>query len=264
MANIQKQQGNIEGAIQTLMMDTKGTLFPAALKLAVEYSQDKSCAPLKKECSVNEVAHLTATYYLKIGKKELAVECVELFTEVKDKISFLKRAGFIDEAVNMLHKAKQYDNLYHLLKGQGMFKKGASISSKLRDYENHCVFLLLSIKAKLHEATVGVDDNTNKSYSVQSQLDDAAELQRAGKQLKDGETKLQVDLMCGILRENVHVCYNVSKCFTYLNPFGSPEALNAAISIHSQKEMPSLSATQISSILTCLRVMLDTSEAFLK
>ena len=261
MANIQKRQGNIEGAIQTLMMDTKGTLFPVALKLAVEHSRDKFCAPLKKECSVNEVAHLTASYYLKMGKKELAVDCVELFTEVKDKISFLKRAGFIDEAVNMLHKAKQYDNLYRLLKGQRMFTKGATISSKLHDYENHCVFLLLSIKAKLHEATAGVDDST-KPYSVQSRLDDAVELQRAGKQLKDGETKLQVDLMCAILKENVHACYNVSKCFTYLNPFGSAEALNAAIRIHSQKEMPSLSATQISSILTCLRVMLDTCEAF--
>lgn len=251
--------GNMEGAIQTLMMDTKGTLFPAALKLAVEYSQDKSCAPLRKECSVNEVAHLTATYYLKMDKKELAVECVELFTEVKAKISFLKRAGFIEEAVNMLHKAKQYDNLYRLLKGQGMFMKGASISSKLHDYENYCIFLLLSIKVKLYEA-VGVDDNA-KPYSIQSRLDDAAELQRAGKQLKDGETKLQVDLMCGILRENVHACYNISKCFTYLNPFGSAEALNAAISFHSTREVSSLSTSQISSILTCLRVMLDTFDA---
>ena len=261
MANMQKKFGNIEGAIQTLMMDTKGTLFPAALKLAVEYSRDKSCVPLKKECSINEVAHLTATYYLKMGKKELAVECVELFTEVKDKINFLKRAGFIDEAVNMLHKAKQYDNLYRLLKGQGMFLKGASISSKLHDYENYCVFLLLAIKVKLYEAIVGADDNVAKSYSIQSRLDDATELHKAGKQLKDGEIKLQVDLMCAILRENVHACYNISKCFTYLNPFGSAEALNAAISIHSQKEMPSLSTSQISSILTCLRVMLDTSEA---
>ena len=263
VANIQKKLGNVEGAIQTLMMDSKGTLFPAALKLAVEYSKDKMCAPLKKECSVNEVAHLTASYYLKTNRKELAVECVELFTEVKDKINFLKRAGFIDEAVSILQKAKQYDNLYRLLKGQGMFTKGASISSKLHDYENHCVFLLLSIKAKLYEATIVSEDNTTiaKPYSVQERQDDAAELHKAGKELKDGEIKLQVDLMCGILRENVHVCYNISKCFTYLNPFGSAEALNAAISIHSQKDMPSLSTPQVSSILTCLRVMLDISEA---
>ena len=266
MAKIQKKLGNIEGAIQTLMMDTKGTLFPAALKLAVEYSQDRPRAPLKKECSVNEVAHLTASYYLRIGKKELAVKCVELFTEVKDKISFLKRASFIDEAVNMLHKAKQYDNLYRLLKGQEMFAKGASISSKLHDYENYCVFLLLSIKAKLYEAS-GVDDNAKpdnakpdnaKPYTIQSRHDDAFELQRAGKQLKDGEVKLQVDLMCAILRENVHTCYSVSKYFTYLNPFGSAEALNAAISISLHKE---ISSSQIGSILTCMRVMLDTSDA---
>jgi len=242
-----------------LMMDSKGTLFPTALKLAVEYSNNKSNPPLRKECSVNEIAHLTATYYLKIGRKGLAVECVELFTEIKDKISFLKRAGFIDEAVDMLFKMKQYDNLYRLLKGQGLFERGAAISSKLHDYDNYCVFLLLIIKAKLYAALCA--DNSAASYSVESQAEDAAELQRACKQVKDGDIKLQGDLICAILKDDINACFAVSKSYTYLNPFGSAEALNTSVSIYLKKAPLSFTNQQIGSILTSLRVILETWEA---
>lgn len=242
-----------------LMMDTKGTLFPTALKLAVEYASDQSNPPLRKECSVNEVAHLTATYYLKIGKKGLAVECVELFTEIKDKISFLKRAGFIDEAVDMLYKMKQYDNLYRLLKGQGLFEKGASISSKLHDHDSYCMFLLLIIKAKLYAAQSA--NNSTSFYGTQSRAEDAAELQRACKQVKDGDIKLQGDLICAILKEDINSCFAVSKNYTYLNPFGSAEALNASVSIYLKKAPLSFTNQQIGSILTSLRVILETYDA---
>ena len=132
VANIQIRQGNIDDAIQSLL---SGKLFPIALELAAAYSKNPLAPPLRPECSVNEVAHLTADYYVSIKNKMLAVECVKVyFSKSKEKVSFFKENGFIQEAIDVLCEEQQFDDLYRLLKAQGMFSKGTKICTEQNDH----------------------------------------------------------------------------------------------------------------------------------
>lgn len=231
------------------MLDKQGKLLPDALQLALEYTNTEPDVPLEIGCSVNEVAQRTAHYYLQKGKIRKAIDCVDYFSEVKDKVSFLKTASskapeLIDEAINVLYKAEQYNDVYHLLKGKGKFERGAEIAEKLQNDQVCYEFLLLSVKKKL----LKVDE-----YTKEDKVKEANMLKKACKKLhhNDVTLTLQVALICGILNENPQACFNVCKKFiNNINHFGAIEALNAAFCL---KE-PNLDVHKITVIVKCLQV----------
>ena len=248
-ASLYKQINETEKAIKILLLDKEGKLLPNALQLALEYNSTEPDVPLETGCSVNEIAQRTAHYYLQKGKIGKAVDCVEHFSEVKDKVSFFKSAEskapqLIDEAVNVLYKAEQYSDLYHLLKGKEKFERGAEIAEKLQNDQVCCEFKLLSVKKKLlrvHE------------YTKKDKVKEADMLKDACKKLHRNDITLtrQVDLMCGILKEEPKACFDVCKIFVKnINHFGAIEALNAAFGL---KE-PNLNLHKITVIVNCLQI----------
>ena len=248
-ASLYKQINETEKAIKILLLDKEGKLLPNALQLALEYNSIEPDIPLEIGCSVNEIAQRTAHYYLHKGKIGKAVDCVEHFSEVKDKVSFFKSAEskapqLIDEAVNVLYKAEQYSDLYHLLKGKEKFERGAEIAEKLQNDQVCCEFLLLSVKKKL----LRVDE-----YTKEDKVKEADMLEVACKKLhhNDITLKLQVELICGILKEEPKACFDVCKIFVKnINHFGAIEALNAAFGL---KE-PNLNLRKITVIVNCLQI----------
>ena len=244
-----QQSNETEKAIKVLLLDKQGKLLPDALQLALEYTNTEPDVPLEIGCSVNEVAQRTAHYYLQKGKIGKAIDCVDYFSKVKDKVSFLKTASskapeLIDEAINVLFKAEQYNDVYHLLKGKGKFERGAEIAEKLQNDQVCCEFLLLSAKKKL----LKVDE-----YTKEDKVKEANVLKEACKKLhhNDVTLTLQVELICGILNEEPQACFNVCKRFiNNINHFGAIEALNAAFCL---KE-PNLDVHEIIVIVKCLQV----------
>ena len=248
-ASLYKQINETEKAIKILLLDKKGKLLPNALQLAVEYTNTEPDLPLEIGCSVNEIAQRTAHYYLQKGKTGKAIDCVEHFSEIKDKVSFFKKAEskapeLIDEAINVLYKAKQYNDLYHLLKGKEKFERGAEIAEKLQNDRVCCEFLLLSVKKKL----LRVDE-----YTKEDKVKEANMLEDACKKLHHNDITLilQVELICGILKEEPKACFNVCKKFiNNINYFGAIEALNAAICL----KVPELNIHKITVIVNCLQI----------
>ena len=241
-AKLYLESKEIEKAIKILLLDKQGKSLPYALKLALEYNQTLT---FERGCSVNIIAQRTAEYYLQNNNIKHAVACVEYFSEVRDKISLFKKVKFIDEAMQMLFTNEQYDDLYHLLKGQGRFERGAEIAEKLNNNETHCEFLLLLIKEKLNAAQYAEDDRHK----------DAKMLEEANDRLYDGhETlKLQVELICGILKKDPLACFNVCRKFITINKFGAIEALNAAVNF----KKPTNLKDKIIVIVDCLRFAYD-------
>ena len=239
VANIQIRQGNIDDAIQSLL---SGKLFPIALELAAAYSKNPLAPPLRPECSMNEVAHLTADYYVSIRSKILAVECVKVyFSKAKEKISFFKENGFIQEAIDVLCEEQQFDDLYRLLKAQGMFSKGAKICTEQNDHYNKCIFHLLSVKSRLYGS-----ESSENSYNKNSCSKDIAELDNTNKIIKDLELKLEVELFIGILKSSAEDCIRVSKKFR--NQFGIVEAINASLKLSS-----ATLSKHVDTVLKCLQ-----------
>ena len=240
-ANLYKQSNEIEKAIKILLLDREGKLLFNALQLALEYT-NTAHEPFEIGCSVNEIAQRTAQHYLEKGKIGKAISCVEHFSETKDKVSFFKKADLIDEAVDVLFTAKEYNDLYHLLKGKDKFDRGAEIAEKLHDDEVCCEFLLLSIKKKLL-----CIDKCNRVI-------EANKLEEACKDLhhNDVTLTLQVELICGILRKDTAACYNAYIRFSNINDFGAIEALNATICLKSDLNMH-----RISVIVKCLQFAFD-------
>ena len=222
IASIQQRQGNYEGAIQTLL---SGKLFSAALELAVEYSRSYPDMPVKPECSVNEVAFLTAEHYMSNKNEDLAIDCVKNhFSKVKDKVSFFKGNGFIRQAIETLYEEQQYDDLYRLLKAQGRFSEGAEKSLGLQDDYNYCVFLLLLVKSKLYSNDSNQKEN---KYGKKSRARDVTELEKASRKIKDVELKIEIELFIGLIKNDTQICLRV--CKKIRNQFGVIEALNAAL-----------------------------------
>ena len=248
-ASLYQQSNEIEKAIKILLLDKRGKLLPNALQLALEYTKTKPDVPLEIGCSVNEVAQRTAHYYLQKGKIGKAIDCVDHFSEVTDKVSFFKTASskapeLIDEAINVLFKAKQYNDVYHLLKGKEKFERGTEIAEKLKNDQVCCEFLLLSVKQKL----LKVDE-----YTKEDKVKEANMLKESCKKLhhNDVTLTLQVELICGILNEEPQTCFNVcEKLINNVNHFGAIEALNAAFHL---KE-PNLDMDKITVIVKCLQV----------
>ena len=248
-ASLYKETNQTEKAIKVLLLDKQGKLLPNALQLAMEYTNTEPDVPLEIGCSVNEVAQRTAHYYLQKGKTGKAIDCVDHFSEVKDKVSFLKTASskvpeLIDEAINVLFKAKQYNDFYHLLKGKEKFERGKEIAGKLQNDRVCCEFLLLSVKKKL----LKVDE-----YTKEDKVKEANMLEEACKKLhhNDLTLTLQVELICGILNEEPQACFNVcKKLINNVNHFGAIEALNAAFCL---KE-PNLDIDKIIVIVNCLQI----------
>ena len=240
-ANLCKQSNEIEKAIKILLLDREGKLLSNALQLALEYT-NTAHEPFEIGCSVNEIAQRTAQFYLENGKIGKAIGCVEHFSKNKDKVSFFKKADLIDEAVDVLFIAKEYNDLYHLLKGKDKFDRGAEIAEKLHDDQVRCEFLLLSINKKLL-----CSDKWNRVI-------EANKLEEACKNLhhNDSTLTLQVELICGILREDSATCLNVYEKFNNINHFGAIEALNATICLNSD-----LKLREISNIVNCLQIAHD-------
>ena len=181
--------------------------------------------PIKSECSVNEVAFLTAGYYMGIKDKDLAVECVKShFSNVKEKVNFLKGNGFIKEALQMLCEEQLYDDLYRLLKAQGLFSEGAEKCFQLQDNYNHCVFLLLLVKSKLYSSD---NDKSEIQYGKKARAKDVAELEKASRKIRDTELKIEIELFIGLVKNDAQICLRV--CRKIRNQFGAIEALNAAL-----------------------------------
>ena len=202
-----------------------GKLFPAALEVAVEYSRNFPDTPIKPECSLNEVAFLTAGYYMDNKDRDLAVECVKShFSNVKEKVSFLKGNGLIKEALEMLYEEQQYDDLYRLLKAQELFSEGAEKCLQLQDDYNYCVFLLLLVKSRLYSS--GSDQGENQ-YGKKARAKDVAELEKASRKIKDIELKIEIELFIGLVKNDAQICLRV--CRKIRNQFGAIEALNAAL-----------------------------------
>ena len=241
-AKLYLESNEIDKAIKILLLDKQGKSLPYALKLALEYNQTLT---LEQGCSVNLIAQRTAQYYLQNKKYKNAIACVEHFSEDKDKVSLFKKVKLIDEAIQMLFINKQYDDLYHLLKGQGHFERGAEIAEKLNNNQTHCEFLLLLVKEKLNRA----------QYAEEDKRKDAEMLKKANDSLcNDNETlNLQVELICGILKENPLACFNVCKKFININMFGAIEALNAAVNFKT----PNLDLDKVIVIVDCLRFAYD-------
>ena len=206
-----------------------GKLFPVALEVAVKYSRNCPDVPIKPECSVNEVAFLTAEYYMSndsIKDKAIVVECVKNhFSNVKEKVSFFKRNGFVKVALEMLYEEQQYDDLYRLLKGQEMFVEGAEKCLKLQDDYNYCIFLLLLVKSKLYSSENDQDEEYR--YGKKTRAKDVAELEKASRKIEDIELKIEVELFIGIVKNDAQICLRV--CKKIRNQFGAIEALNAAL-----------------------------------
>ena len=237
-AKLYLQNNEIEKAIKILLLDREGKSLPYALELALKYNQTLT---FEQGCSVNIIAQRTAQYHLQNNNIKHAVACVKYFSEVRDKISLFKKVKLIGEAIQMLYTNKQYDDLYHLLKGQGCFERGAEIAEKLNNNETHCEFLVLLIKEKLSTA----------QYAEEDRNIDAKMLEKANDRLCDGhETlKLQVELICGILKKDPLACFNVCKKFIAINKFGATEALNAAVNF---KNPTNLNLDKIIVIVDCL------------
>jgi len=239
VANIQLRLGNIDDAIQSLL---SGKLFPAALELAASCSQNPYALPLRPECSLNEVAHLAADYYISVKNKNLAVECVkEHFDKAKEKVSFFKENGLIQEALDVLCQEQQFDDMYRLLKAQGMFSKGAKMSTEQNNYFNNCVFHLLSVKSRLYDS-----ENGEGAYDKKACSKDIAELEKISKTIKDLELKLEVELFISILKSSAEDCMKVSKKFR--NQFGIVEAINASLKLSS-----TIQPKSVNTILKCLQ-----------
>ena len=241
-ADLYLENKEIEKAIKILLLDKQGKSLPYALELALDYKQTLA---LEQGCSVNIIAQRTAQYYLQNTNIKNAIACAELFSEDKDKVSLFKKVGLIDEAVQMLSTNKQYDDLYHLLKGQGNFERGAEIAEKLNNNQMRCEFLLLLVKKKLNTA----------QYDKEDKLKDAEMLKKANDTLCDGnETlNLQVELICGILKEDPLACFNVCKKFIAINIFGAIEALKAAVNFKT----PNLNLDKVIVFVECLRFAHD-------
>ena len=133
----------IEKAIKILLPDGRGTYDHYHMHLKWCYNNN---VPFEQGCSVNIIAQRTAQYYLQIREKGKAIACTEYFDESKNKVSLFKKAKQIDEAVQILFTNK---HLYHLLKSQRNFERGAEIAQKLSNNQVHCKFLLLLVKEKL-------------------------------------------------------------------------------------------------------------------
>ena len=229
-----------------------GKFFPAALEVAIEYSRNSPDTPIKPECSVNEVAFLTAGYYVDIENRDLAIECVKNhFSNVKEKVSFFKSNHFIKEALEILYEEQHYDDLYRLLKAQGLFTEGAEKCVQLHDDYNYCVFLLLLIKSKLYSS--GSDQGENQ-YSKKARAKDATELEKASRKIKDIELKIEIELFTGLVKKDAQICLRV--CRKIRNQFGAIEALNAAL-----KFSHTLSKS-IELVLKCLGDVRDVIDAF--
>ena len=193
--------------------------------MAVEYSWNYSDIPIKPECSVNEVALLTAEHYMSSKNEDLAIECVKNhFSKIKDKVSFFKGNGFIQQAIEILYAVQQYDDLYRLLKAQGMFSEGAEKCRELQDDYNYCVFLLLLVKSKLYSNDSGQDES---QYGKKARARDVTELEKASRKIKDVELKIEIELFIGLIKNDAQICLRV--CRKIRNQFGIIEALNSAL-----------------------------------
>ena len=242
-ANLCVKNNQTEKAIKILLLDEQGKSLPYALELVLTLKN----VQLELGCSVNMIAQQTAQYYLNKNKISKALACVEYFSEFKDKVSLFKKANCIDDAVQMLYTNKQYDDLYHLLKGQECFERGAEIAEKLGHYQVHCEFLLLLVKKKLI---------TTEYVDKKEKLKDAEILKHANDdKLGDGNRtlKLQIELVCEILKEDPLACFNVCKKFISINHFGAIEALNAAVNFRK----PKLNLEKINVIVDCLQFIYD-------
>ena len=180
-------------------------------------------------------------------KKGKAIACMEYFDEDKDKVSLLKKAKHINEAIQILFTNKKYDDLYHLLKGQESFERGAEMAQKLNNNQVHCEFLLLLVKNKLCTA---------KYNETKDKIKDAEMLEKANDNLCDSNVtlRLQVKLMHRILKEDPLGCFNVCKKFISINHFGAIEALNAAFNFRSPKL---LDLDRVVIIVDCLQCAYD-------
>ena len=233
-----------ERAIKILLLDEKGKSLPYALKLALEHDKNLHNVPLEQGCSVNIISQRTAQYYLHNNEKRKAVACAEYFVEDKDKINLYKKADQIKKAEQMLFTNKQYDDLYRLLKSQENFEKGVETAKELNNNIAHCEFLLLLVKKKLSVAEYDGD-----------KLKDAEMLEKANNSLCDSSVilKLQVELICGILKEDPLDCFNVCKKFITTNHFGAIEALNAAVNFKT----PNLDLAKVIVFVKCLLFAYD-------
>ena len=241
-----------EKAIKILLLDKEGKLLPKALKLVLDYTNTVTDKPLGIGCSVDEIAQRTAHYYLDKGKTGKAIDCVEYFSKVKDKVNFFKNAeskapGLFNKAIDVLFQAGYYDDLYHLLKGKEKFERGAEIAEKLQNSHVCCEFLLLLVKKKLHVLK-------DEDYTKEEKDKDVTILEKACNKLdcKDITLILQVELICGILTKKPMVCFNVCKKFiTNINHFGAIEALDFAICL---QKPTNLHIQKITVIVDCLQI----------
>ena len=208
--------------------------------------------PIKPECSVNEVAFLTAEHYMSNKDEDLAIECVKNhFSKVKDKVSFFKGNGFIRQAIEILHEEQQYDDLYRLLKAQGRFSEGVKKCLELQDDYNYCIFLLLLVKSKLYSSD---SDQGENKYGKKSRAKDITELEKASRKIKDIELKTEIELFVGLIKNDAQICLRV--CRKMRNQFGIIEALNAALYF-------SYSLSQsIEIVLKCLQDARNVIDAF--
>ena len=240
-----------EKAIKILLLDKTGKMLPKALQLALDYTKTVPDKSLGVGCSVNEIAQRTAHYYLEKDETRKAIDCVKYFSKVKDKVNFFKNAEskakapeLFNKAINVLLEAGYYDDLYHLLKGKEKFERGAEIAEQLQNSHVCCEFLLLLAKKKL----------LKDEYTKDEKEEEATMLEKACNKLDctDKSFMLQVELICGILREKPLVCFNVCKKFiTNINHFGAIEALNAAICLKTPID---LDIHNITVIVNCLQI----------
>lgn len=175
-------------------MDESGGFF---LTLMMALISD----PSDPEHSVSKSALEAAEYYLRIEKPEHALKIVSTLLDTNDRLDFYKNKGFVDESIKLLLETKGIKALYCALKGSNRFEKGASIALKYNDIENHIVFFLLDIKAKLW--------SHDTSYTETEKLQDIEKLHLLDKQTCRYHTKEQINYCIAMLKNKLEYYHHV-------------------------------------------------------
>ena len=195
------------------LMDTSGGLW---VTLLMALTSD----PSDPEHSVEKSALEAANYYIRIEKPEYAIKIVSTLVDTKNRLEFYRSKGLIDATIEHLLETRHKDELYRVLKGNNRFEEGANIALKFDDIENHIVFVVLGIKAKLwtHDA----------SYTEIEKQDDIQKLQLLEQQTHKYYTKEQINYCITVLKNNKKD-YNdiLSTSYGFMKPITFDAFLNA-------------------------------------
>ena len=194
-------------------MDTSGGLW---VTLLMALTSD----PSDPEHSVEKSALEAANYYIKIKKPEDAIKIVSTLVDTENRLEFYKSNRLIDATIEHLLETRKIDELYRVLKGNDRFEEGANIAIKLNDTENHIVFVVLGIKAKLWK--------NDASYTEIEKQDDIQKLQLLEQQTHKYYIKEQINYCITVLKNNPKDYNNIlSTSYGFMKPITFDTFLNA-------------------------------------